>query len=128
MKKFLFFILCFILTFNLSFSSIIDSSSKEDYKVIKRAIEREKIKNEEVKWFKILVVDNRTHKPKVRITIPISLMELVVNTCPEAKLHVEEGCKIELKKFFYELKKLGPLCLIEVNDEEENETVKIWLE
>ena len=53
-------------------------------------------------------------------------MELVVNSCPEAKFRVEEGCKIELRKFFYELKKLGPLCLIEIN--EEDETVKIWLE
>jgi hypothetical protein len=107
-------------------SSVLNSPSKEDYKIIKKAIGKEKIKREEVKWFKILVVDTRTQKPKVRITIPISLMELIVNSCPEAKFRMEDNCKIELKKFFYELKKLGPLCLIEIN--EENETVKIWVE
>jgi len=126
MKKIFLFILIFTLAFSMSFSSIFSTSSKEDYKIIKRAVGKEKIKNEEVKWFKVLIVDNKTQKPKVRITIPISLMELIVNSCPEAKFRVEEDCKIELKKFFYELKKLGPLCLIEIN--EEDETVKIWLE
>ena len=126
MKKIFLFILIFALAFSMSFSSIFSTSSKEDYKVIKRAVGKEKIRSGEVKWFKILVIDNKTQKPKVRITIPISLMELVVNSCPEAKFRVEEGCKIELRKFFYELKKLGPLCLIEIN--EEDETVKIWLE
>jgi len=126
MKKIFLFILIFTLAFSMSFSSIFSTSSKEDYKIIKRAVGKEKIKNEEVKWFKVLIVDNKTQKPKVRITIPISFMELIVNSCPEAKFRVEEDCKIELKKFFYELKKLGPLCLIEIN--EEDETVKIWLE
>jgi len=126
MKKIFLFILIFALAFSMSFSSIFSTSSKEDYKVIKRAVGKEKIRSGEVKWFKILVIDNITQKPKVRITIPISLMELVVNSCPEAKFRVEEGCRIELRKFFYELKKLGPLCLIEIN--EEDETVKIWLE
>ncbi|MCP2520338.1 hypothetical protein NLC82_04135 [Candidatus Aminicenantes bacterium AC-335-A11] len=126
MKKLSLFILILGLVYSVSLSSVLNSPSKEDYKIIKKAIGKEKIKREEVKWFKILVVDTRTQKPKVRITIPISLMELIVNSCPEAKFRMEDNCKIELKKFFYELKKLGPLCLIEIN--EENETVKIWVE
>ncbi len=126
MKKIYLFILIFILTFNFGFSSIFTSSSKEDYKVIKRAIEEEKIKNEEVKWFKILIIDNKTKRPKVRITIPFPLMELIINSCPQIKFNIERGCKIELKKILKELKKLGPMYLIEVYDEEE--IVKIWLE
>ena len=126
MRKLFPFILILALVYSISFSSVFNTSSREDYKIIKKAIGKEKIKREEVKWFKILVIDTRTQKAKVRITIPISLMELIVNSCPEAKFRMENNCKIELKKFFYELKKLGPLCLIEVN--EEDEVVKIWLE
>lgn len=126
MKKLCFLILISILAFTTAFSSTISSSSKEDYKVIKKAIEKESVSSKEVKWFKILITDSKNQKVKVRVTLPISLIELVVNSCPKSKFAIEEDCKINLKEIFEELKKLGPTALIEIY--EEDETVKIWLE
>ncbi len=126
MKRFYLIILILFLAFNLSFSSVVFSHSKEDYKIIKKAVEKESSARKEVKWFKILVTDSRTQKIKVKITLPISLVELVVNCCPEAKFHLEDDCKINLNKVLQEFKKLDSIALIEVYDEDE--TVKIWLE
>jgi hypothetical protein len=62
----------------------------------------------------------------VKISLPISLVEMMINACPEEKFKVDNGCQIDIKKIWNELKKSGPLALVEVEDH--GETVKIWLE
>ena len=49
-----------------------------------------------------------------------------MNASPEKKFHVENGCEIDIRRVWNELKAAGPLALVEVEDHEE--TVKIWLE
>ncbi len=81
-------------------------------------------------WFKVLVTDSKTGKDKVRLTLPISLVEVMAKYAGQPEKHClkldREGMDINLTELFAELKKLGPMMFIEVY--EEDETVKIWLE
>jgi hypothetical protein len=81
-------------------------------------------------WFKVLVTDSKTGKDKVRLTLPISLVEVMAKYADQDGKHClkldREGMNINLRELFAELKKLGPMMFIEVY--EEDETVKIWLE
>ena len=98
--------------------------SADDYKVIKKAIKGKKASGDP-SFFKILVVDNVTNKIKVRITLPISLIDLIAE-CSNESFVIDGHCRINLKRILKALKKAGPFSLVEVNDEDE--TVKIWFE
>jgi hypothetical protein len=105
------------------------ADSKDDIQAIKKAVKKNpdyKV-GEEVKWFKVLVTDNKTKKDKVKITLPISLIETLLKCVDEDDLKIDtDKCDIDLKELFAELKRLGPTVLIEIN--EDGETVKIWFE
>jgi hypothetical protein len=104
-------------------------NSAKDYKVIKKAVNKGKKGDNpgELSWFKIQVTDNKTKKVKVNITLPFSLVDLV-SECIDEDIDIgkDKGKKINFKKFIQELKKHGPMTLIEVY--EDDETVKIWFE
>jgi hypothetical protein len=105
------------------------AGTNDDIQAIKKAVKDNPNyePGKEVKWFKLLVTDNKTNKDKVRITLPISLVEVFVK-CAENK-HVKlnrEDCDIDLQAMLAELKKIGPMAIIEVY--EDDETVKVWLE
>jgi len=105
------------------------ADSKDDIQTIKKAVKKnpEYKAGEEVKWFKVLVTDNKTKKDKVKITLPISLIETLLKCVDEDDLDIHgDECDIDLKELFAELKRLGPTVLIEVI--EDDETVKIWFE
>ncbi len=105
------------------------ADSKDDIQTIKKAVKKnpDYKAGEEVKWFKVLVTDNKTKKDKVKITMPICLVETLLECIDEEDLKIDKDeCDIDLKELFAELKKLGPTVLIEVY--EDGETVKIWLE
>jgi hypothetical protein len=105
------------------------ADSKDDIQTIKKAVKKNpKYKaGEEVKWFKVLVTDNKTKKDKVKITLPISLIETLLKCVDEDDLDIDsDECDIDLKELFAELKRLGPAVIIEVI--EDDETVKIWFE
>ncbi len=107
----------------------LSASAAEDYKVIKNAVkapEAAKAGQKGVQWFKILVTEKDGKHEKVKITLPVSLVEIMINACPEKKFHVEGGCQIDMQRVWRELKAAGPLALVEVEDQ--GETVKIWLE
>lgn len=99
-------------------------NSADDYKVIKKAVKSKKI-SKDVTYFKILVKDNVNKKEKVRITLPITLVEMI-SECSDDSFKIGNRCRIDLKTILKELKKMGPHCLIEVN--EGDETIKIWFE
>jgi hypothetical protein len=105
------------------------ADSKDDIQTIKKAVKKnpDYKAGEEVKWFKVLVTDNKTKKDKVKITLPISLIETLLKCVDEDDLKIDtDKCDIDLKELFAELKRLGPTVLIEIN--EDGETVKIWFE
>ncbi|MGQ9800691.1 MAG: hypothetical protein ACUVRL_03375 [Candidatus Saccharicenans sp.] len=104
------------------------AGDRDDYQVIKKAVQDsprvEPVK--EVKWFKVLVTDNRTGKEKVKITMPIALVEIFARCADNKEVKMSNGCSLNLEQLLAELKKAGPLAIIEV--QEEDEMVKVWLE
>jgi hypothetical protein len=105
------------------------ADSRDDLQAIKKAV-KENLSYEagkDVKWFKILVTDNRTGKDKVKVTMPIAIVEIFLRCADDKHLRIRESdCDIDLAAVFRELKAMGPMALIEVY--EDDETVKIWLE
>ncbi len=102
---------------------------KDDYQVIKKAVQ-ENSKGQsagEAKWFKVLVIDKTSGQEKVKVTLPISLVEILMS-CAENKDFKMEGRddSLKIKDLMDQLKKAGPMAIVEVNDEDE--MVKIWLE
>jgi hypothetical protein len=109
--------------------SFLLADSRDDIQTIKKAVKKnpEYKAGEEVKWFKLLVMDNETKKERVKITLPISLIEILLECVDEEDLKIDEDeCEIDLKELFAELKRLGPAVLIEII--EDDEIVKIWFE
>lgn len=112
----------------LSAGILLADGNHNDLQAIKKAVKKNErnIESGEAKWLKVLVTDERSGKDKVRITLPLSLMELLIR-------HGSSDCRIDREKFdldfkeiIAELKELGPMAMIEVM--ENDEVVKIWLE
>lgn len=107
----------------------LSAAAADDYQVIKNAVksqEPSRAGHKSAQWLKILVTGRNGDHEKVKITLPVSLMELMIKSCPENKFNVDHGCQIDLQRVWNDLKAAGPLALVEV--EEHGETVKIWLE
>jgi hypothetical protein len=123
MKKQIFIVfMVLIFLFGSLFS--LYGGSKEDLAAIKKAVKSKK-KGKDFTFFKILVTDTRTNKVIVRITLPISLAEILAD-CTEGKINLRNRCRLDLKKILTELKKGGPFTFVEICDDDE--TVKIWFE
>ncbi len=125
MKRNLILVIFVMVTFMAATLPVVgDSLSSEDYKVIKNAVKGKK-KSGDIAWFRIEVTDKKTKKTKVKIRIPIGLIDLLADCDKDIK--IDKGkCKINLKKIIEELKKSGPMTLIEVDDDEGY--VRIWFE
>jgi len=107
----------------------VQAGPTDDYKVIKKAkTTGSSATVSEARWFKVEVRDTETDKVKVKVTIPVSLLDVVATWCPDGKLKVdnETNMEIDLRQLVNELKKVGPMAYIEVY--EDNETVKVWVE
>jgi hypothetical protein len=105
------------------------AESHDDIQAIKKAVKENPNyePGKEVKWFKILVTDNKAGKDKVRITLPISLVEAFVKCAGDKHLRLDKGeCDIDFDELLTELKKVGPMAIVEIY--EDDETVKVWLE
>jgi len=105
------------------------ATAADDYKVIRNAVQSpgaHATGQANAQWLKILVTDQAGGKEKVKISLPLSLVELMINACPEEKFKIEDGCRVDIKKIWNELKNAGPLALVEIEDH--GETVKIWFE
>lgn len=118
----------FVFALALALAAGLLASAADDYKVIQNAVHSPEASKAgpKAQWFKILVVGKDKDGERVKITLPISLVEIMMDACPEKKFHVEHGCDIDLRRVWSDLKAAGPLALVEV--EEHGETVKIWLE
>jgi hypothetical protein len=119
-----------ILALSLVCSVFAFAEDGEDIQTIKKAVKADPAADpgKPAQWFKVLVSDSRTGRDKVRISLPISLVEVMVKFADnERHLKLDrDEIDINLAEMFAELKKLGPMMFIEVY--EEDETVKIWLE
>ncbi|MBN1273581.1 MAG: hypothetical protein JXB26_15045 [Candidatus Aminicenantes bacterium] len=122
-------ILVFAAAVNLLIVPAVIAGGKEDFQAIKKAVKDNPHydSGKEVKWLKVLITDDGTNKTRVRVTLPIKLIELVLNCVDDRELRIDrEHCDIDVKELFKELKELGPMVLVEIY--EDGETVKVWLE
>lgn len=127
MKKRIVALSVFLVVFVLA--GALFAAAADDYKVIKKAVkgsESSRSGQNNVQCFKIVVTEKGGVKEEVKISLPVSLVEMVINACPEEKLELDHGCRIDIRKIWKELKKAGPLALVEIEDH--GETVKIWIE
>ncbi len=128
MKKVAFLVLVVFVS-SLLLAVFLVAEQEDNLQAIKKAVKKNPKyeKGTEVKWFKVLITDNRTKKDKVKITLPISLLEVILKSSKDKSWNFHgDDCDIDFKELFTELKKLGPMVFIEVT--EEDETIKIWLE
>jgi hypothetical protein len=105
------------------------AQNHDDFQAIQKAVKQNPAyePGKEVQWFKVLITDTKTGKDKVRITLPLSLIELLVSCSDDKPMKLNEGkCDVDLKTLFAELKKVGPMALIEIMDE--GALIKVWLE
>lgn len=107
-------------------ASGLPASSADDYKVIQNAVHNPG-SAKGASWFKIVVTGKEGKGENVKITLPISLVEIMMNACPDKEFRVDGDCQIDLRKVWKDLKTAGPMTLVEI-EEKDGETVKIWLE
>jgi len=108
---------------------VVKVEKKDDLQAIKKAVKENPAyeAGKDVKWFKVLVTDAKTNKDKVRITLPIAIVEAFLRVADNKHIRMNrEDCDIDIEALFAELKKVGPMSLIEVMDKDE--IVKVWLE
>lgn len=98
--------------------------SAEDYKVIKKASKNKK-NSDEITWFRVEIVEKTGKKGRVKIKLPISLVETLAD-CTEGKINLEDKCKFDLKRVLADLKKHGPMTLVEI--ESDDADIRVWFE
>ncbi len=111
----------------LTTASVAERSN--DIQVIKKAVKKNPAykSGKEVMWFKLLITDNRTKKDKVRMTLPVALIEYFLKCTEEKHMRIKrDDCDVNLMDLFRDLKKLGPMSVMEIYEEEV--TIKVWFE
>jgi hypothetical protein len=120
-------VLLAVFAFGLAAMPAPAAAKDKDFKVIQRAVKQAPASSGEVKWLKVLVTEGRSDEAKVKITLPVALIEALV-ACADGR-HYKVGdrdCEIDLKAVWTALKKAGPLALVEIEDD--GAVIKVWLE
>jgi hypothetical protein len=106
----------------------ISAVENDDLQAVRKAVKKNpNYTGDEVKWFKVLIQDTRTKKDVVRVTLPVSLIELILNH-EHRQMKLNDECDIDVRALFQELKKAGPMALIEILDEDDGHLIKVWFE
>ncbi|MGD2245745.1 MAG: hypothetical protein PVI11_04270 [Candidatus Aminicenantes bacterium] len=110
--------------------SLLLADSNDDIQTVKKVVKKnpDYTPGQEVQWFKVLITDNDTGKTKIKVTLPISVVEAFLKCSHEEHFDIGDDCDIDLKKLFADLKKHGPMVFIEIYDEDEDVTIKVWVE
>ncbi|MFC2158986.1 hypothetical protein ACFLT9_14240 [Acidobacteriota bacterium] len=115
-----------ILVICVSFTTA-EAFHKNDLQIIKKAVKKNPSYSpgHEVRYFKVLIRDTRRNKVRLKVTLPIALVE-ILSECQE---NLDIDCdydNVDFKKLFKQLKKIGPMSLIELHGDDA--LIKIWLE
>jgi hypothetical protein len=110
------------------------ASNRNDFKIIQAAVKKspnpEYVEGREVKWFKVLITDSKSSEAKLKLTLPVALIELILSCDDTRHVRINDDkrgrCEIDLKALWTELKKAGPMSIIEIEDD--GAVVKVWLE
>lgn len=116
----------------LVFCSLAVLALDDDYKVIKNAVDGTNSAISDAKlskmMFNIDVVDLKSQKPKVKVRIPVRIVTEFMSMCPDEMINIDGHKKINFRQVLQMIKETGSSTLIEIEDSEENEYVKIWIE
>lgn len=106
------------------------AAGHDDFKAFQKAVKKNPAyeRGREVRWLKILIVDLEDKDDRVSLTLPLSLVELILGCADSRHFRVGDGgdCEIDLKALYRDLKKAGPSRLLELRGEDG--LLKIWLE
>jgi hypothetical protein len=105
------------------------AANDNDFKAIQKAVKQNPAYEEgkEVHWFKVLITDRKSREAKLKVTLPIALIELILSCDETRHVKIDDGkCDVDLKALWAELKKAGPMALIELEDD--GAVIKVWLE
>ena len=102
------------------------ASAADDYKVVRNAV-RNQGTGRDSQWFRIVVAGKTGNAGVEKITLPVDLLDSVLNATPYKTFHVDNGCGIDIKRVWNDLKKAGSMSLVEI-ESEDGETVRIWRE
>jgi hypothetical protein len=100
-----------------------------DFQSFQKAVKKNPAYKEgrEVRWFKVEIMDGHSHAGKLKITLPVALIELVLSCSETRHVRLDDGdCEVDLKALWKELKKAGPMALIELRDDDA--LIRVWLE
>ncbi len=109
--------------------TLASADRRDDLQAIKKAVKENPVyePGKEVKWFKVLVTDSRNNRETVRITLPIALVEIFANAADDDDIRIDHHkCDLNLRELLSEIKKAGPMALVEICDHDE--VIKVWLE
>jgi len=106
---------------------VLAGGHEDDLKVIKKAVKGGHAyePGKAVKWFKILITDNKSRTDIVKVTLPISMAKLLAHCAKDKHLHMDKA-DIDIAAALKDLEEMSPMTLLEIVDD--GATVKIWLE
>lgn len=128
MKKALILVIIVVIL-SLFLTMVLVAESRDDIQAIKKAVKKNPSykPGNEVKWFKLVVTDNQTRKERVRMTLPVVLIEYFIQCSGDKHFRIKrDDCQVDLRKLFQDLKKLGPMSVVEIYEDEV--TVRVWFE
>jgi len=110
------------------------AANRHDFKIIQAAVKKspnpEYVEGREVRWFKVLITGSKSSDAKVKLTLPVALIELILSCDATRHVRIDNDkygkCEVDLKALWMELKKAGPMAIVEIEDE--GAVVKVWLE
>src|SRR4030042_936474 len=103
------------------------AGNEDDLKGIKKGVRGDSAcePGRPAKWFKVLVIDNKSGKETLKLTLPISLAKLLAACGKDKHVHMDR-VDVNVEAALKDLEELAPMTLLEIVDEET--TIKIWLE
>ncbi|MHB8054662.1 MAG: hypothetical protein ACYDH3_05400 [Candidatus Aminicenantales bacterium] len=110
------------------------ASPDDNWQVVKNAVREEArpaAVRGEAKWFKVVITNGHSKEDNLKITLPLSLVEGLAQLAAASEKHHGFHCNgreldIDVLEILDQLKKAGPLALVEINDGDES--IKIWIE
>jgi len=111
------------------------ASDNDNWRIVKRAVQedetrpaevRRKTDRREPRWFKVLILD-RKDGGDLKITLPLSLVEGIIQLASHERFKCNgREYDFELSEMLNQLKKAGPMALIEISDDDG--LIKVWIE
>jgi len=79
------------------------------------------------RWIKVRITEKGGSSPKVAVSVPFALAELVFKSLPDEAMHDLRAKGYNAENFWEQLKAMGPTDVIEIEGDE-GEHIRIWLE